>query len=229
MSILDTLVYQGEQCIVRFTSGHHLLDSYIDSAIKNESPKDQIMFHLPNNHFIALKKNPPFKILCVFSSESTNERIFHLLEDVEEKILLILEKQKEMSVEAKEGLHDYIEKLVNYYSDRTRRMTNLENLRDAMKQSYAVVQLNTHQLERQGSQESDKRNKFRGSARSPTWARREKRASELNSSTQSMNFQSKSKPRTLKIFFVIVLNLIILGLIFALYYCGGYSFEYCKE
>jgi len=158
MPILETWVVQEDECIVRVICCTHNIEYYINMASNKPVTKDYAVFKIPDDFVINLKKSPPFKILCVYTNDLSAERIFQLIEDIEERILMALEKKKELTVHSREALHDYVEKLVNYYSDQ-RRLTQ-ERLKEEMKDSYEVIIMNTEDLEKnQGRSSAKKKSK----------------------------------------------------------------------
>lgn len=222
MPLLEALVIQDDESVVRLIISPHNLSHVIVSCTSQIFGNHLVVMKLPKNLQITLKNCPPFKISCIHTADISSWSVIQFLEDIEDRITVLLERHKTLSGEVRETLHDYMEKLVHYYQDQTKLIP--EHIQTP-EFEFEFLSYNQEELERVCNQKLDITKRYRNSSVRSTTSRR---AGNLLS-LMTAGLRNNNAPSTRKKLCALFMFLIVMGVILMLYECGGYNFQYCRD
>jgi hypothetical protein len=218
MSVLELRIYQEGQCILRYQPAPHNFPQFMQLAITNKSIRERIVVTISSTHHILIRQSDPFYFVCLATKDAKIGMLDSLLDDIKIRLVgMIEQKGKYLSKDDLEDLFDYIDRLINYYTNDTSRLIKFDDPKKDESLDYDLFEVNTKDIEGSLVRWDSPRKKTKSYR--PSSSRKE---------ISNGYYRLNEKPSKKKMILIILFLLMVLGFILSLYICGGYSFDNCR-
>lgn len=213
---LETQIAKRDTTLIKLSLQEHIYAQYISSALLKEAKGPRMIYQLPNDHYLLIKTQEPFSFLTLYNKASLHENAESLLDSLQFRLSDILAKKNyKFEKEDKESLFDYMQKIVNFYSDTFEK--DYSKTSESVSVDYEILEINNDQSTEQSFSTSSK-SRIRRSVKRTTRNHRLKN-----------KVESKKNENRWGVRITIVGAFVLLGYVFAIYNCGGYSLTYCRS